>query len=63
MVEYQIVALKVMGSNPIIRPAYLAELVDATDLKFVFLRKCWFESNNKHLNNFLIKNDNFKQFY
>ncbi len=26
-----------MGSNPIIRPflAYLAELVDATDLKFV----------------------------
>jgi hypothetical protein len=37
MVEYQIVTLKVMGSNPIIRPllAYLAELVDATDLKFV----------------------------
>tara|TARA_B110000967_G_scaffold209586_1_gene266477 strand:- start:4398 stop:4541 length:144 start_codon:yes stop_codon:yes gene_type:complete len=38
MVEHQIVALKVVGSNPIIRPyirAYLAELVDATDLKFV----------------------------
>jgi hypothetical protein len=50
MVECQIVALKVVGSNPTIRPdlhAYLAEMVDATDLKFVFLRKCWFESNNE----------------
>jgi hypothetical protein len=27
--------------------AYLAELVDATDLKFVFYKKCWFESNSE----------------
>ena len=39
MVEYQIVALMVVGSSPIVYPysilALLAELVDASDLKFV----------------------------
>jgi hypothetical protein len=46
------VALKVVGSNPTIRPkvlAYLAELVDAIDLKFIPFLGCWFKSNSEQL--------------
>ena len=38
-VECQIVALKAVGSNPIISPkTYLAKLVDAADSKFVLIQ-------------------------
>ena len=56
MVECQIVALKVVGSNPTVRPkniiiAYLAELVDAIDLKFIPCLGCWFKSNSEQKRN------------
>ena len=49
-------ALKVVGSNPTVRPkniinAYLAELVDAIDLKFIPYLGCWFKSNSEQTRN------------
>ena len=50
MVECQIVALKVMGSNPIIRPRYLHSFggIGRRDrLKICSFLGCWFKSNNE----------------
>lgn len=57
MVENQTVTLRVMGSNPIIHLklyilkkyfAWLAEMVDAADLKFALLRRYRFDSDIEH---------------
>jgi hypothetical protein len=51
MVECQIVALKVMGSSPIIRPKYFCSLggIGRRDrLKICSLSGCWFKSNSEY---------------
>ena len=50
MVECQIVALKVMGSSPIIRPDIKSSLggIGRRDrLKICSFLGCWFESNSE----------------